>query len=81
LRELPLEETLLELSHEEVRRIAELARLDLTDAEVALYAQQLSSILQHFQRLQAIDTSHIEPTNAPDKVDHQFRVSAVLDND
>jgi aspartyl-tRNA(Asn)/glutamyl-tRNA(Gln) amidotransferase subunit C len=52
----------VELSHEEVRRIAELAKLDLTDDEVALYAGQLSHILQYFQRLQQLDTSHIEPT-------------------
>jgi aspartyl-tRNA(Asn)/glutamyl-tRNA(Gln) amidotransferase subunit C len=52
----------VELSHEEVRRIAELAKLDLTDDEVALYAGQLSHILQYFQRLQQLDTSHLEPT-------------------
>ena len=50
------------LSHEEVRRIAELAKLDLTDDEVALYAGQLSNILDHFQKLRQLDTSHIEPT-------------------
>jgi aspartyl-tRNA(Asn)/glutamyl-tRNA(Gln) amidotransferase subunit C len=52
----------MELSHEEVRRIAELARLDLSDAEVALYAGQLSHILQYFERLQEVDTSQIAPT-------------------
>jgi aspartyl-tRNA(Asn)/glutamyl-tRNA(Gln) amidotransferase subunit C len=50
------------LSHEEVRRIAELAKLDLTEEEVALYAGQLSNILDYFQKLQQVDTSHIEPT-------------------
>ncbi len=52
----------MELSHDEVRRIAELAKLNLTDAEVALYAGQLSHILDYFSSLQAVDTSHIEPT-------------------
>src|SRR5437016_6208597 len=52
----------MELSHDEVRRIAELAKLDLSVAEVALYAGQLSNILQYFQRLQEVDTSHIVPT-------------------
>jgi aspartyl-tRNA(Asn)/glutamyl-tRNA(Gln) amidotransferase subunit C len=52
----------MELSHEEVRRIAELAKLDLTDDEVNLYAGQLSHILQYFQRLQEVDTSHVPPT-------------------
>ena len=52
----------MELSHSEVRRIAELAKLDLTDEEVALYAGQLSNVLQYFQKLQELDTSHIAPT-------------------
>lgn len=52
----------MELSHDEVRRIAELAKLELTDAEVALYAGQLSHILQYFERLQELDTSRIPPT-------------------
>ncbi len=52
----------MELSHDEVRRIAELAKLDLTDAEIGLYAGQLSNILQYFERLKAVDTSHIAPT-------------------
>ena len=50
------------LSHEEVRRIAELAKLDLTEDEVTLYAGQLSDILQYFEKLQELDTSHVEPT-------------------
>lgn len=52
----------MELSGEEVRRIAELAKLELTDQEVALYAGQLTHILQYFHRLQELDTSQIAPT-------------------
>ena len=63
----------MELSHEEVRRIAELAKLDLTDAEVALYAGQLSHVLQHFQRLQSIDTSFIAPTASVLPLKNVFR--------
>jgi len=52
----------VELSYEEVRKIAELAKLDLTDEEVRLYAGQLSHVLGYFTRLQELDTSHIPPT-------------------
>ncbi len=52
----------MELSHEAVRWIAELAKLELSEDEVRLYAGQLSHILQDFERLQRLDTSHIEPT-------------------
>jgi aspartyl-tRNA(Asn)/glutamyl-tRNA(Gln) amidotransferase subunit C len=53
---------LVELSHDTVRSIAELAKLELTEEEIALYAGQLSHILGYFERLEALDTSHIEPT-------------------
>jgi aspartyl-tRNA(Asn)/glutamyl-tRNA(Gln) amidotransferase subunit C len=55
-------QAVVELSHDEVRRIAELAKLALTDEEVALYAGQLSKILDYFARLQEVDTSQIPPT-------------------
>lgn len=52
----------MELSHDEVRRIAELARLHLTEEEIALYAGQLAHVLDAFQNLRGIDTAHIAPT-------------------
>jgi aspartyl-tRNA(Asn)/glutamyl-tRNA(Gln) amidotransferase subunit C len=52
------------LSEEEVKHIAELARLYLTDAEKILYREQLSSILAHVARLQALDTADIPPTSS-----------------
>lgn len=52
----------MELSREEVRNIAELAKLELTEAEVDLYAGQLTNILGYFERLQQLDTSHVSPT-------------------
>ena len=52
----------VELSTEQVREIAELARLDLSDEELARFTGQLSEVLNYFQRLQELDTSHIEPT-------------------
>jgi aspartyl-tRNA(Asn)/glutamyl-tRNA(Gln) amidotransferase subunit C len=52
----------MSLSHEQVQQIAALARLSLTEEEVALYAGQLSKVLDYFETLQAVDTSHIPPT-------------------
>jgi aspartyl-tRNA(Asn)/glutamyl-tRNA(Gln) amidotransferase subunit C len=66
------------LSHEEVRRIAELAKLELTDDEVALYAGQLSNILDYFQRLQEVDTSHIPPTASVLPLKNVFRPDTAL---
>lgn len=52
------------LTAADVRAIADLARLELSDDEVALYQRQLSGILDYFQKLQELDTSHIDPTSS-----------------
>ena len=52
----------MKLSKREVQHIAELARLALSDREEALYQEQLSAILQHFEQLQELDTEAIPPT-------------------
>ncbi len=52
------------LTTAEVEHIADLARLNLTEAEKAHYGEQLSAILDHFARLQALDTSAIPPTSS-----------------
>jgi aspartyl-tRNA(Asn)/glutamyl-tRNA(Gln) amidotransferase subunit C len=46
----------------QVEHIAELARLQLTDAEKALYRDQLSAILDYAAAIQQVDTSAIPPT-------------------
>ena len=52
------------LSAEDVRAIADLARLELRDEDVARYQRQLSAILDYFQKLEELDTSHIDPTSS-----------------
>ncbi len=50
------------LTHEEVRAIAHLARLQLTAEEVERFAGQLSDVLDYVARLNEVDTSEISPT-------------------
>lgn len=50
------------LSKDEVRHVAMLARLGLEPGEEEFYADQLSSILSHIDRLQQLDTEAIPPT-------------------
>jgi aspartyl-tRNA(Asn)/glutamyl-tRNA(Gln) amidotransferase subunit C len=49
-------------SHIDVRYVANLARLELSDAEVALFQPQLEAILQHVEALTRLDVDGIEPT-------------------
>jgi len=52
----------MSLTIEQVKHIANLARLELTEAELVRYREQISSILAHFEQLQALDTEAIPPT-------------------
>ena len=52
----------MSLTVNEVRHIANLARLRLTPEEENLYADQLSSILDFAARLLEVDTAQIPPT-------------------
>ena len=52
----------MKLSREEVEQIADLARLALSDDEVATYQEQLSAILEHFEHLQQLESEDIPPT-------------------
>ena len=52
----------MSLTRAEVQHIAELAKLQLTEAEAALYQEQLSDILDYIQRLNTLDTAAIPPT-------------------
>lgn len=53
------------LTPEQVRHIAHLARLGLTDEDVEKFSHQLSDILDYFERLKAVDTGDVPPTAYP----------------
>jgi aspartyl-tRNA(Asn)/glutamyl-tRNA(Gln) amidotransferase subunit C len=50
------------LSRDQVRHVAHLARLGLEPGEEEFYAEQLSKILGHIERMSALDTESISPT-------------------
>lgn len=51
----------MQLSHDEVRKIARLARLGLSDAEVEKFSKQLSEILSYATILGEVNTEGVEP--------------------
>jgi len=57
----------------QVRHIAKLARLDLTDDEVRLFGVQLAEILDYFKQLQTVDTQGVQPLAHPLPVTDVFR--------
>src|SRR5262245_15937582 len=50
-----------DLTPDQVRWIAHLARLELTDAELALFAPQLGAIVGYFDLLREVDVTGVEP--------------------
>jgi len=51
----------LKLTEENVRYVAGLANLTLSDQEIHQYTADLSGILSHMEKLNQLDTSHVEP--------------------
>lgn len=50
------------ISESDIKHLAKLANLQLTDEEIIKYSDQLSTIVSYFQLLDEIDTSSVEPT-------------------
>jgi len=51
----------MKISREDVLKVAALANLELTDAEVETFRGQLDDILTYIDKLNEIDTSGVEP--------------------
>ena len=57
----------------DVRYIARLARLELSDEEVARYQSQLGNVLTFVEALRRVDVSGVEPTAHASPVFNVFR--------
>jgi aspartyl-tRNA(Asn)/glutamyl-tRNA(Gln) amidotransferase subunit C len=53
------------LTREDAAYVARLARIDLTEDELDLYAGQLAVVLEHAAQVAALDTTGVEPTAHP----------------
>jgi aspartyl-tRNA(Asn)/glutamyl-tRNA(Gln) amidotransferase subunit C len=51
----------MKISEDEVRRVADLANLALSEAEIARMAKDLDGILGHIDKLNELDTTGVEP--------------------
>jgi aspartyl-tRNA(Asn)/glutamyl-tRNA(Gln) amidotransferase subunit C len=79
----------LGLTREEVLHIALLARVGLSEEDVARFQEQLSEILDHFDVLRQVDTESAPPTShtldlenvtSPDQVRDSFPRKEILSN-
>ena len=52
---------MMQISEVEVRKIAKLARIKVSDDEIQRYSLQLTSILSEIEKLQTVETSSVTP--------------------
>ena len=79
----------MKLTRDDVKHIALLARLGITDEDIDKFQGQLSVILDNFEILKKVDTTNIEPTAQSialknvfraDNAEQSFKVEDVLAN-
>ncbi len=61
------------ITKEEVRKVAELARLELNENEINNHAEQLEKILEYIKQLEEIDTNEVPCTTRAIEVINVFR--------
>ena len=78
-----------QLTEEAVRKVAHLSRLAIEDEQVPRYTAELASVLEHIERLLALDVDGVEPMAHPLPVHNRLGedvpveglpVAALLDN-
>ena len=64
----------------QVRKVAKLARLELTDAEVQEFTGQLSDILEYVEKMNELDTGNVEPLAHCLPISNVFRKDCVKES-
>lgn len=71
----------MSLTISEVKKIAHLARLNLSDEDIAHHAPQLSRILDFIEQMNQVDTTQIEPLAHPLDISQRLRNDEITEKD
>jgi aspartyl-tRNA(Asn)/glutamyl-tRNA(Gln) amidotransferase subunit C len=71
----------MSLSHDEILRIAHLARLEVREDEVAALQQKLGAILALIDRMRSVDTAGVEPMSHAQDLVQRLRDDRVTEPD
>jgi aspartyl-tRNA(Asn)/glutamyl-tRNA(Gln) amidotransferase subunit C len=63
----------MKITRDEVLYVADLARLDLDEASIDMFAEQITEILGYVDMLKAVDTEGIQPTSHAIFLTNAFR--------
>lgn len=67
------------LKRDDILKLAQLARLDLTEEEVTEFTGELSEILQYVEQLQSVDVTGLAPTNQVTGLTNVTRQDEIVD--
>ncbi len=68
------------IDREQVRKVAKLSRLELTEAEVEEFTSQLSAVLDYVEKMNELDTAGIEPLAHCLPISNVFREDCVRES-
>jgi aspartyl-tRNA(Asn)/glutamyl-tRNA(Gln) amidotransferase subunit C len=69
------------LTPEDIRKIAHLARLQIDEQDIPLYARNLSEILALVEQMNSADTSGVQPMAHPQDISQRLRPDEVTETD
>jgi len=67
----------VKISREDVEHVSKLARLSFSKEDIELFTNQLNQILTYMDKLNELDTAHVEPTHHALAITNAFREDAV----
>jgi glutamyl-tRNA(Gln) and/or aspartyl-tRNA(Asn) amidotransferase, C subunit len=68
----------MKLSYEQVKHIAWLARLGLSESEIEKFSLQLSDILENFEILKEVNTTNVPPATQTIPLQNVFREDKIV---
>jgi aspartyl-tRNA(Asn)/glutamyl-tRNA(Gln) amidotransferase subunit C len=68
------------IDQSQVKKVAKLSRLELTDAEVVEFTEQLSAILEYVEKMNELDTTGVEPLAHCLPISNVFREDSVKES-
>ena len=70
----------MKITREEVEHVADLAKLNLSEEELARMTGQLDTILSYVAKLDELDTAQVTPTTHAFSINNAFREDEVQDS-
>ena len=67
------------LTRDEVAKVADLARLQLTDADLERYTEQLGAVLDHAEDVASLNLDDVPPTSHPLPLVNVLRADVVVE--